>query len=276
VYYQVNSQVPFTGILTIMHSAGGSVPPKVAVVANFKGGKLHGILKEYYRSGQLMLDMMFANGDGQGLCKRYYPNGQLMVQATLSARTLNGVLSCYEPNGAISMKATFARDTMSGLAVRWRPRTSGSTIAYGEIGDIVADSGNFRKGGGSSGREVAIGEWKTSENQDRGGPGVVFRGNLDANGRPIGIWTMSLGQSLIPFARVMCADGPDNPNTGPVHIIDKLDPAQGITLVQAQDLARKLHPGLGSSIAQTFWFGRCSTGNQIVHALISDSETVLP
>jgi hypothetical protein len=272
IYYQVNSQVPFTGILTVMHRPDGNAPSKTAVAANFKAGKLHGNVKEFYRSGQLFKDLTYANGKMHGVCKVYGSNGQLLIEGNYAMGNNNGLLTCYEPNGAVALKAIFAASntlTLHGLAIRWRPRTDPLVFGYGEIGDIVADSGTFTKG-------VPTGQWKTSTNQDRGGPGVVMRGQFDATGKAYGTWTLSLGQSPKAFARVVCDEGPVKPYSGPEHTVTLIEAEQGVTLAQAQDLARSLHSNFGSNLARTFRSEACWAINPIIPDLIEYSEMDLP
>lgn len=263
LYYQVNSQVPFTGTLTVMHKLVGAQPAKVAVVATFKAGKLDGRLKEYYRSGQLMHDWGYTAGKWQGLCKNYLSNGQVAAEASYIAGQSNGLTTCYESEtGAKLHQVTFQNGQLSGRALTWRPRRNPSVTGYYIQGDIVADSGTFAA-------DIAVGLWKHSINQDRGGPGVVFRGSFE-QGKPSGEWTLSLGQAP-PFAKVQCKDGTADPSS-----VVLISSKEGITLAQVRDILGTLHTNLGSSLVRQFKMSACGGGNLIFEAVMEYANTDLP
>jgi hypothetical protein len=218
LFYQVNSQVPFTGILTVMHKPEAGQAKVVASVTSFKAGKLDGRLKEYYRSGQLLLDIGIAGNKLHGPFKLYYPNGQVNVESNYVAGEASGLVVAYKESGIKFATATFLKGKLNGPAMRCHIDRSFSIFSE-EKSCFVADSGQFLA-------DVAVGQWKT------GVPGAVFRGKLE-QGIPIGEWTLSYGEGPV-FANVQCKEGAADPTS--VKLMLK---KEGNTIEELEESKRK-------------------------------------
>ena len=72
----------------------------------YQNGELHGIMKEYYVSGQLKAEMPWVNNTEHGLnciSKKYYKNGQIKEESWYVDGYLRGTNN-YDENGNIIIK----------------------------------------------------------------------------------------------------------------------------------------------------------------------------
>lgn len=61
-------------------------------------GKIHGIEKQYYQSGQLKLETKYTNGEIDGELKSFHENGQLAAVVTYQNNNIVNTL-LYDENG---------------------------------------------------------------------------------------------------------------------------------------------------------------------------------
>ena len=70
--YEVNSQIPFTGVATGYYENG-----QLKGKGNYKDGELNGLLEMYHENGQLEEKVNYKYGERHGLSKSYQENGQV-------------------------------------------------------------------------------------------------------------------------------------------------------------------------------------------------------
>ena len=72
IYYEVNSNTPFTGSVVEYYENGPLLGR-----GNFKDGKADGLWERFYENGQLDERGNYKDGKEDGLWEKYYENGQL-------------------------------------------------------------------------------------------------------------------------------------------------------------------------------------------------------
>ena len=80
IRYEVNSQVPFTGV-TGSYFENGQLQQR----ANFKAGELDGLYESYFENGQLTSRSNWKAGKRDGLGEIYNENGQLTSRSNWKA-----------------------------------------------------------------------------------------------------------------------------------------------------------------------------------------------
>ena len=68
--------------------------------ADYVGGSVKEVYKEYYPTGTLSAEINFKNGKAEGRETAYYLNGQLRMDLNSEQGSLNGYYKRYHPNGA--------------------------------------------------------------------------------------------------------------------------------------------------------------------------------
>ncbi len=64
----------------------------------FKNGKLNGVQKEYYESGEIKSERTYKDGKRNGVLKKYYKSGNLKEEVTLAnGKAISGYL--YDEDG---------------------------------------------------------------------------------------------------------------------------------------------------------------------------------
>ena len=71
IKYEINSQIPFTGVSTTYHENG-----QLKYKVTYKNGELNGLRERYYENGQLRWKNNTKDGMRSGLSEFYYINGQ--------------------------------------------------------------------------------------------------------------------------------------------------------------------------------------------------------
>ena len=94
IRYEINSQIPFTGVSTEYHE-NGQLDSKIT----YKDGELNGLAEGYDENGQLKSKGNFKDGKFNGLSKWYHENGQLMKTFTHKDGRLHGLWESYDENG---------------------------------------------------------------------------------------------------------------------------------------------------------------------------------
>jgi antitoxin component YwqK of YwqJK toxin-antitoxin module len=70
LFYEVNSQTPFTGSSVWYYESG-----QLKIKANYRKGKRHGLSEWYYENGQLQRKLNWQYGYEDGPAERYLENG---------------------------------------------------------------------------------------------------------------------------------------------------------------------------------------------------------
>ena len=94
IYYEVNSQTPFTGRVVSYHENG-----QLEAKGNFKDGELHGLMESYHENGQLWIKRNYKDGELHGLMESYHENGQLLKRANYKDGEIDGLLEVFDKEG---------------------------------------------------------------------------------------------------------------------------------------------------------------------------------
>jgi len=100
VYYEVNSQTPFTGT-TFSNWDNGQLKYK----GKFIDGKHDGLHESFHESGQLWSTKKFIDGKEDGLHEDYHENGQLWMKSNYKDGNLDGVYENYDEKGQLISKS---------------------------------------------------------------------------------------------------------------------------------------------------------------------------
>jgi len=76
----------------------------VLIRETYQSGKLHGLVRNYYSSGQVSEEVEWANNQKQGSWKQYYASGAPRLSAHYSNDLLNGSYEVYFSNGELEIK----------------------------------------------------------------------------------------------------------------------------------------------------------------------------
>lgn len=96
IYYEVGSNVPYSGVIE-SHYDGG-------VVASSKTYKEGYLVKEisFFTSGLKAAEMSFEKGQRHGIFIEYYQNGKKSVEGTFYKGRIDGILTKYDKTGKVS------------------------------------------------------------------------------------------------------------------------------------------------------------------------------
>lgn len=83
---------------------------KLQVETPYKNGKINGVKKVYYESGQLSRETLFENGKTNGVVKSYYKSGQLEEEVTYENDKVNGVRKEYYESGKLKKEILYEYD----------------------------------------------------------------------------------------------------------------------------------------------------------------------
>jgi len=83
--------------------------------SEYKEGKRHGTRKCYHPNGNLQLEANFENDKAVGTIRDYYENGQLKGEAEYIDGKMEGVSKSYYENGALSKKENFKNGKSDGV-----------------------------------------------------------------------------------------------------------------------------------------------------------------
>ena len=82
----------------------------------YRAGKEFGIAHGYYKkSGKLLFETHYSDGQTNGSDKGYYENGKVMYEANCINGKLDGVYKEYYENGKIELEAPFKDDSENGI-----------------------------------------------------------------------------------------------------------------------------------------------------------------
>lgn len=86
------------------------------ILAMYKAGEEFGISHGYYKkSGKLLFETHYNNGQTNGSDKGYYESGVLMYEANCIHGKLDGVYKEYYENGKLELEAPFKDDSENGV-----------------------------------------------------------------------------------------------------------------------------------------------------------------
>ena len=94
IKYEINSQIPFTGVSTEYHENG-----QLDLKITYKDGVKDGLTENYHGNGQLYYKTIYKDGVKDGLSEGYHENGQLMKTFTHKDGRLHGLWESYDENG---------------------------------------------------------------------------------------------------------------------------------------------------------------------------------
>jgi antitoxin component YwqK of YwqJK toxin-antitoxin module len=121
VIYEINSQIPFTGVVPNYHDNGQLKQTKPYV-----DGKLQGLVQTYFEikddtpegaieKGPLKSQVNFVAGKKDGFSQYYRENGQLQTRKYFTAGLQGGVEIIYRENGALESQKHFEDGKANGL-----------------------------------------------------------------------------------------------------------------------------------------------------------------
>jgi antitoxin component YwqK of YwqJK toxin-antitoxin module len=121
VTYKINSQIPFTGVVTNYHDNG-----QLKYTKPYIDGKLQGLKQTYFQikddtpegaieRGPLKSQVNFVAGKKDGFTQYYRENGQLVSRQDFTGGLQDGVQFIYRKNGALESKKHFQDGKANGL-----------------------------------------------------------------------------------------------------------------------------------------------------------------
>lgn len=81
----------------------------------YKDGKIHGISKIYYPTGELLQEMTFKNGKFEGYLKTYYRNGSLLSETPYKDGEVEGISKFYHQNGGLAAAIPYKNNKINGI-----------------------------------------------------------------------------------------------------------------------------------------------------------------
>ena len=94
VKYEVNSETPFTGKVSLNHKNG-----QKAYKGSFKDGKHEGVHTEWHENGQKKSEITYKDGKWDGIWTHWHENGQKEAERTFKNGKLDGLLTEWHENG---------------------------------------------------------------------------------------------------------------------------------------------------------------------------------
>ena len=110
IKYEINSQIPFTGVSTEYHENG-----QLDLKITYKDGVKDGLTENYHGNGQLYYKTIYKDGVKDGLSEGYYENGQLEYKGAYKDGKQNGLSKGYHENGQLEYKKTYKDGKLNGL-----------------------------------------------------------------------------------------------------------------------------------------------------------------
>lgn len=84
-------------------------------VENYKNGKLDGVKKTYFKTGELAEETMYKDGKKEGMYKVYLENGTVVEEASFKNDQYEGPAIFRNPAGAIVSKGNFVKNERKGI-----------------------------------------------------------------------------------------------------------------------------------------------------------------
>ena len=110
IKYEINSQIPFTGVSTDYYENG-----QLEYKKTFKNGVENGLSEDYSANGQLKQKVTYKDGELNGLSENYYENGPLRYKSILKDGVENGLTESYHENGQLRTESNWKDGERNGL-----------------------------------------------------------------------------------------------------------------------------------------------------------------
>ena len=81
---------------------------------NLKDGKLNGISRIYYDSGQLKMETNYKDGEKDGMEKGYQENGKIIAELNYKKDCLHGTSKFYDKNGNLEHEQNYKEYVLHG------------------------------------------------------------------------------------------------------------------------------------------------------------------
>ena len=78
-----------------------------------------GILREYYKDGNLKIEYNYDNGKKNGIQKKWYENKQLSINYNYNNGKLDGIQKKWYKNGNIQSEINYKNDILHGVSKYW-------------------------------------------------------------------------------------------------------------------------------------------------------------
>jgi antitoxin component YwqK of YwqJK toxin-antitoxin module len=148
IFYEINSQTPFTGI-TLKYHENGQVwfrktykdgrlhglyeayfeNGQLRGIRNYKNGRFHGLYEDYYENGQPARTTNFIGGlEQDGLRQTYYENGQIESIQHMKDGKTHGIREVYSNDGKLEFKQIWKNGRRDGLNLNYVFSTDGDPI----------------------------------------------------------------------------------------------------------------------------------------------------
>lgn len=88
---------------------------QVMSVEIYKNGKLDGIRKTYFSTGELAEEAMYKNGNKEGVYKVYLENGTVVEEAFFKNNQYDGPAIYRNPGGQVVSKGNFVKNERKGI-----------------------------------------------------------------------------------------------------------------------------------------------------------------
>ena len=75
-------------------------------------GLIHGIVKEYYKNGQLKGESHYKEGKREGVFKSFYKNGQIKIDGQYKNDKKHGLVKIYYENGQLDSELKFENNVL--------------------------------------------------------------------------------------------------------------------------------------------------------------------
>ena len=124
VYYEVNSQIPFTGS-SISYDGNGQLSTKT----NYTDGELDG-LYEFYSENGLMEQHNYKDGKLDGPSIMFYENGSILSKYIFKEGKLHGTVEYFDYEGELLKSQTYRNDLLHGPT-----KTSFQTLNHDDQGE---------------------------------------------------------------------------------------------------------------------------------------------
>ena len=77
---------------------------------------INGIMKKYYKTGELNRELEFIDGKGNGIGKWYYKTGELKCETPYKNGEINGIKKTYYETGKLKGEIQFKDGQVDGIA----------------------------------------------------------------------------------------------------------------------------------------------------------------
>jgi antitoxin component YwqK of YwqJK toxin-antitoxin module len=103
-----------------MSLLNGVVYNEFGDVGLFKNGKPNGLIKTWYKNGQLELERNYTDGELNGLLKVWYENGQLKSEVNYKDDKFDGLTKTWYENGQLEFERNYTDGELNGLLKWWK------------------------------------------------------------------------------------------------------------------------------------------------------------